>query len=105
MFVNLYSKLWFAEHTDDKINKAIKSIGLLHKLQVSLQSYCFITIYKSFVKLHLEYSDVTCDQLFNNYFSKKSNQSNQYSAALAIIGSMGSRSKSLIHLNTFNKFS
>lgn len=68
MFVNLDSKLWFAEHNDDKINKAIKRIGLLRKLKVILQSYCFITKYKSFVKLHLEYGDVTCDQLFNNYF-------------------------------------
>ena len=81
----LGSKLNFQEHLKNILNKVNKSIGLLRKLQNILPQEALLTIYKSFVRPHLEYDDVIYDQNYNNYFHQKL-ESIQYNAALTVTG-------------------
>ena len=46
-----------------------------------------LTIYKSFIRPHLDYGDVTYDQPSNTIFSSKI-ESIQYNPALAITGAL-----------------
>ena len=65
-------KLSFTNCINDKINKTWKGVGLL-------------TIYKSFIRVHLDYGDVIYDQPLNESLSNRI-ESVQYKAALAITG-------------------
>ena len=51
-----------------------------------------LTIYKCFVRTHLDYGDIIYDQAFNNSFHQKI-ESLQYNAALAITGTIRGTSK------------
>ena len=55
-----------------------------------------LTIYKSFVRPHLDYSDVIYDQSFNNTFHQKM-ESIQYNAALAITGAIRGSSREKLY--------
>ena len=81
----ILGKLNFQEHLKNILNKVNKSIGLLRKLQNILPHEALLTIYKSFVRPHLEYDDVIYDQNYNNYFHQKL-ESIQYNAALTVTG-------------------
>ena len=61
----------------------MKGIGLLRKLQSILPRTSLLTIYKSFIKPHLDYDDAVYDQLSNDVFSKKL-ENLQYNTVLAI---------------------
>ena len=50
------------------ILKVNKTICLLRKLQLRLSS---VTIYKSFVRPHLDYGDIIFGQAFNNSFYQR----------------------------------
>ena len=78
----LDSKLNFSEHLKIIFLKTNKTIGLLRKLQTFLPGAVLITIYKSFIRPHLDYGDMICDQTFNMSFQQKM-ESIQYNAALA----------------------
>ena len=47
------------------LSKTNRTIGLLRKLQSLLLREALITIYKAFVRPHLDYRDVLFDQTFN----------------------------------------
>ena len=79
----LDTKLNIQEHPSNIWNKVNKTIGLLRKLQNILPRGPLLAIYKSFIRLHLDYADVICDQHYNNCFHQKL-ESIQYNAALAI---------------------
>ena len=81
----LDSKLNFQEHLKNILNKVDKTIGLLRKLQNILPCEPLLTIYKSFVRPHLDHGDAIYDQHYNNSFHQKL-ESMQYNAALAITG-------------------
>ena len=81
----LDSKLNFQEHLKNILNKVDETIGLLRKLQNVLPREPLLTIYKSFVRPHLDHGDVIYDQHYNNSFHQKP-ESMQYNAALAITG-------------------
>ena len=51
----LDTKLDFQEHLKDKLSKISKTIGLLRKLQKILTRPPLLTIYKSFIRPHLDY--------------------------------------------------
>ena len=51
-----------------------------------------MTIYKLFIRPHLNYGDILYDQMFNNSFHERL-ESIQYNAALAITGFRRSSSK------------
>ena len=79
----LDKKLNFQDHLRNVLIKVNKTIGLLRKLQNILPHGPLLTIYKSFVRPHRDYSDVIYGQHDNNSFPSKL-QSLQYNAALAI---------------------
>ena len=92
----LDSKLNFNEHIKNKIAKANQGIGLLRKLQPSLPRSSLLTIYKSFIRPHLDYGDVVYDQPLNETFSQKI-ESVQYNAALAITAALRGSSKEKLY--------
>ena len=91
----LDNKLNFQEHLQNILNKVNKTIGLLRKLQNILPRE-LLTIYKLFVRPHLDYGDVIYDQNYNNFFHQKL-ESIQYNAALAITDAIRGSSKEKLY--------
>ena len=67
----LDSKLNFSEHLKFIFQKTNKTIGVLSKLQTLLPRAHLITIYKSFIRSHLDQGDMIYDQTFNLPFQEK----------------------------------
>ena len=82
-----YSKLDFDENINTVLSKVNKMIALLRKCQHILPRHSLLTIYKTFVRPHLDYGDVVYDKVFNESFHKKL-KSAQYNAALAMTGAI-----------------
>ena len=91
--VYLDEKLNFNTHITEKIGKASKGIGVIKKLFKSLPRNALLTIYKSFVRPHLDYGDIVYDRPNNESFISKLEQV-QYNAALAITGTIKCSSRS-----------
>ena len=68
--VVLDSKLDFNIHIEQKIKKCNKIIGLITRISVSLPRKALPTIYKSFVRPHLDYGDTLYDKPDNQNFEK-----------------------------------
>ena len=81
----LDSKLTFGNHLNMVTTKINKTIGFLRKLQNLSPKTVLITIYKAFVRPHLDYGDILYDQAFNLSFQQKL-ESIQYRVCLAITG-------------------
>ena len=64
-------KLWFTNCINDKINKALKCVGLLRKLSALLPRESLLTIYKSIIRPHFNYFDVFYDQPLNESLSNR----------------------------------
>ena len=86
------NKLNFREHLKNISNKVNKTIELLRNLQNILPREPLLTIYKSFVRPHLDYGDVVYDQHYNNSFHQKL-ESVQQNAVLAITGAIRGSSR------------
>ena len=69
--VVLDSKLGFNIHIEQKIKKYNKVIRLIRRLSVSLRRKALLTIYKSFVRPHLDYEDILDDKPDNQNFENK----------------------------------
>ena len=67
----LDSKLNFSEHLKTIFQKTNKTIGLFRKLQPLLPRGPLITIYKLFIRSHLDYGDMIYDQTLNVSSQKK----------------------------------
>ena len=67
----LDSKLSFFDHINEKIKKATKEVTVIRKMNLLLRRSSLLTIYKSFVRLHLDYDDITYDQPNNSCLSDK----------------------------------
>ena len=80
-------KLDFQEHLKNVFAKVNKPIALLRKLRTILPRSALLTIYKSFIRPHLDYGDIIYDQAYNNSFHQKL-ESIQYNATLAITGAI-----------------
>ena len=80
-------KLDFLEHLKNIKAKVNKSIALLRKLQTILPRPTLLTIYKAFIRPHLDHGDTIYDQAYNDSFHQKL-ESIQYNAALAITGAI-----------------
>ena len=83
----LDDKLSYEHHLKSVLNKVKKAIGLLCKFQQILPRQSLITIYKSFIRPHLDYGDIVYDRAFNESFHKYL-ESIQYNAAIAITGAI-----------------
>ena len=95
----LDTKIWildFQEHLKSTFSKVNKTIGLLRKLHRILPRSSFLTIYKSFIRPHVDYGDIIYDQVCNVSFHRKLD-SIQYNAALAITGAMRGTSKEKLY--------
>ena len=88
----LDERLNFKTHIQNKISKAMTGVGIIKKLSSLLPRKSLLTIYKSFVRPHLDYGDVVYDQPNNQSLSDKI-ESVQYNAALAITGAIRGSSK------------
>ena len=78
-------KLNFQEHLKKIYSKVNKTIGLLRKLHNTLPILPLLTIYKSFIRPHLDYGDIIYEQAYAASFYQKL-ESAQYNSALAITG-------------------
>ena len=73
-----------------------KTIGFLQKLHHILPRSPLHTIYKSFIRPHLDYGDIIYDQAYNASFHQKLD-SIQYNAALATTGAIRGTSKEKLY--------
>ena len=53
------------------LGKFNKIIALLHKFQHILPRHSFLTMYKTFIRPHLNYGDVIYDKVFNQSSHEK----------------------------------
>ena len=86
----------FKEHLEIIFEKVSKTIGLLRKRQNLLSRKSLITVYKSFVRPHMDYGDIIYNQAYNASFHRKL-ESIQYNAALAITGAIRGTSKEKLY--------
>ena len=92
----LDTKLDFSLHLKNIQNKVNKTIGLLRKLQDTLPRTSLITIFKSFIRPHLDYGDIIYDRAYNTSFHQNI-ESIQYNAALAITGAVRGTSREKLY--------
>ena len=76
--------------------KTYKIIGLIRKVPPIILRAALLTIYKSFLRPHLDYGDVIYDRAFNESFQNKL-ESVQYNAALAITGAIRGSSREKLY--------
>ena len=69
---------------------------MIRKLQPIIPRAALLTIYKSFLRPHLDYGDVIYDRAFNESFQNKL-ESVQYNAALAITGAIRGSSREKLY--------
>ena len=94
--MHLDTKLNFKEHLDNIMSKVDKTIGLLRKLQAVLPRLSLATIYKAFIRPHLDYGDIIYDQASKESFHQKL-ESIQYNAALEITGAVRGTSREKLY--------
>ena len=81
----LDSKLSFDRHLEEKISKANQGIGLINRLRRYVPRSSLLTLYKAFIRPHLDYGDIIYDCPGNATFTQKL-ETIQYNACLAITG-------------------
>ena len=96
MGVVLDSKLDFSIHIEQKIRKCNKIIGLIRRLSACLPRKALLTIYKSFVRPHLDYGDILYDKPGNLNFESKIEKV-QYKACIAITGAIQGTSRERLY--------
>ena len=67
----LDEKLNFHDHINANILKANKGIGIIKRLSNTLPRKSLLTLYKSFIRPHLDYCDIIYDQPNNESFCTK----------------------------------
>ena len=89
-------QLDFQGHLKNIYRKVNKTIGLLRKPHNTLPRLPLLTIYKSFIRPHLDYGDIIYDQAYTALFHQKI-ESVQYNSALAVTGAIRGTSKKKIY--------
>ena len=74
--IHLDEELTFKHHINKKINKANKGIGIIRKFNNILLRSSLLTIYRSFIRPHLNYGDVIYDQPENESSEVRLNRFN-----------------------------
>ena len=80
--LHLDEKLNFNQHINIKNSKSNKGIGIIERLSHILARKSLLTIYKFFIRPHLDYCDVIYDQQNNESFLSKLKE---YSAMLPLL--------------------
>ena len=70
------TRLDFQEHWKSLLKKVNNIVALLRKFQNILPRSALLTIYKCFVRTHLDYGNIIDDQGFNSSFQQKLNPYN-----------------------------
>ena len=91
-------KLNFKLHIKEKISKGMKRICIIKNWSNVLPRKFLITIYKSFVRPYLDFSDLIYDQRNNESFCQQI-ESVQYNTSLAITGAI----KGTFRLKLYNE--
>ena len=88
-YLDLYldEKLYVSQHTNIKISKPNKGIGIIKRLSNILLRRSLLAIYKSFIRPHLDYCDVIYNQPNNESFCTQIERI-QYKVPLAITGAI-----------------
>ena len=94
--MQLDKKLNFDEHLSKVESKVNKTIGIIRKLQNVLPRPALLTIFRSFIRPHLDYGDIIYDKAYNESFHAKL-ESLQYNASLAITGAIKGSSTEKIY--------
>ena len=94
--VMLDFKWTFEEHLNNISAKGSKAVDLLRELRNTLPRTTLITIYKAFIRPHLDYGDAVYNQAFNNLFKEKL-ESISYNACLVWTGAIRGTSKEKIY--------
>ena len=94
--LKLDKKLSFKKHLEDNFAKVNRGIGILKKLSGFLPRHSLITLYKSFIRPHLDYADIIYDQP-NNLDLYNKIETCQYNAALPITGAIRGSSKERLY--------
>ena len=92
----LDTKLNFQEHLNNVLSKVNKTNGLLWKLQAFLPRQSLVTVYKAFIRLHLDYRGIIYDQTCNDSFHQKMD-SIQYNSALATTSALRGTSREKLY--------
>ena len=71
-------------------------IGLIRRLSVNLHRNALLTIYRPFIRPHLNYGDILYDKPSNDNFQSKMEKV-QYRACLAITGGMQGTSRERLY--------
>ena len=93
--VVLNNCLSYEDHLKLILNKVKKTIDLLRKLHNILPRLALLIIYKSFIRLHLDYGDIIHDQAYNASFQQKI-ELLKHNACLAITGAVRGTSTTLL---------
>ena len=83
-------------HLKEKISIVNNGIDLLRKLRYSITRKPLLSIYKAFLRPHLDYCDVIYDKPRNEKFIDTL-ESIQYNATLAITGAIKGTSKEKLY--------
>ena len=94
--VTLDLKLTFEEHLLNVFKTVNRTIGLIRKLQNVLPRITLVTIYKAFVRPHLDYGNILYDQAFNNFFHDRL-ESISYNACFPIMGATRGTSREKLY--------
>ena len=84
------------EHLKIILNKVNKTVELLRKLHNILLKPALLTIYKRFIRSHLDYGDLIYDQAYNISFHQKL-ELLQYNACLGITGAIRGTSREKLY--------
>ena len=80
------------ENIDVKIKKATIGVNLIRKLNALLPHSSLLTVYKCFIRIHMDYGDVAYDHPNLSYLINKI-ESAQYNAPVTITGAIRGTSK------------
>ena len=89
-------QLDFQGQVKNIFGKIYKIIGLLRKFHNTLTRLPLLTVYKSFVRTHLDYGDVIYDQAYTSSFYQKT-EFVQYNSELAITDAIRGTSKEKLY--------
>ena len=92
----LDTPLSFEKYLETVLCKINKTISLIRKFQNLLPRTALITLYKAFVRLHVDYGDILYDQAHNASFHQKL-ESLQYNASLPITGAIRGSSREKLY--------
>ena len=98
MHIGMYldEKLNYNIHIKENLSKVYKGIGVLRNLSSKLPRQALVTIYKAFIRSHLDYGDIVHDKSINKTFINKIDKA-QHDAALAITGTIRGTSREKLY--------